>query len=243
MHKLWKEYTHRVRFRVRSTTLQYMAGSDSSPVLYLGAESRSSDDGHTETHCLEPMALYSRENFMVSSNLTELIQCHLAIESFDYDIAIDWSLNLITNGIESENILILSSFSKPANLFEIRPYVSAALADHNFPEFTGITGKLHKARYHLIEIINDLLVRKQLKQLADLCVKLEYKYGLVPFYLLYHGWNELDDIGVNLYYEGATTSNIDQIVKKEANDWVRQFDEIQKNLPTTLDAHKQGYPH
>lgn len=180
---------------------------------------------------------------MESSNLTELLQCHLAIELFDYDIAIDWSHNLMAIGIESENILILASFSKPVDPFEIRPYVTAALADLHLPEFTGTRAKLRKARYHLKEIINEHSVRNQLKQLADLCVKTEYKYGLITFYLLYHGWNELDDIGVNLYYKGATISNIDQIVKKEANDWVKQFDELQENMPTTSDAHKQGYQH
>ncbi len=180
---------------------------------------------------------------MESSNLTELIQCHLAIELFEYDLAIDWALHLMANGIESENILILSSFSKPADQFEIRPYVTGALADLHLSEFIGIRAKLRKARYHLNEIIENNSVRKQLKQLTDLCVKTEYNYGLIKFYLLYHGWNELDETGVNLYYKEATRSNIDQIVKKEANEWLGRFEELEKNLPTTLDAHKQGYLH
>jgi len=180
---------------------------------------------------------------MVPSNLTELIQCHLAIELFDYDIAIDWSLNLMANGIESENILILSSFSKPADPFEIRPYITAALADLHLQEFTGIRAELRKARYHLTEVLDDCSVRNQLKQLADLCVKTEYDYGLTPFYLLYHGWNEVDEEGVNLYYKGATQSNIDRIVKEEASKWLGQFEELEQSLPTASDAHKQGYPH
>jgi len=180
---------------------------------------------------------------MKSSNLTELIQCHLAIELFEYAFAIDWALNLMTNGIESENILILSSFSKPIDQYEIRPYVTAALVDLHLPEFTGIRAKLQKARYHLNEIIGNHAIRQQLKQLAELCVSTEYNYGLYPFYLLYFGWWDLDDNGVNYHYEGATKSNIEQIVKEEANKWLGQFEEYQKNLPTTSDAHKQGYSH
>jgi len=170
---------------------------------------------------------------MESRNLTELIQCHLAIDLFDYDLVIDWALNLMANGIESENILNLSSFSKPTDQFEIRPYVTASLGDLHLTEYSGLIAKLRKARYHLIEIIDDHSVRKQLKQLADLCVETEYNHGLLTFYELYHGWNDLDEIGVNFYNEEATKSNIDRIVKKEALDWLIQFEEQQKKLSPT----------
>lgn len=178
---------------------------------------------------------------MEPGNLTELIQCHLATELFDYDIVVDWSIHLMANGIESENILILASFSKPVDPFEIRPYVTATLADLYLPEFTGIMAKLHKARYHVREIIDGHSVRHQLKQLADLCVNTEYNYGLKTFYLLYFGWIELDEIGVNFYYKEATRTNIDQILNREACIWVEKFEELEKNLPSASNAHKHDY--
>ncbi len=47
---------------------------------------------------------------------------------------------------------------------------------------------------------------------------LEYdgEYGLYPFYLLFHDWWELDDLGFNFYWPEATKSNINSIVQKEA---------------------------
>lgn len=58
-------------------------------------------------------------------NLSFLMQCHLETVDFNYDVAVDWAIDLMMQGIETENVLILSSFSKPVNAFEIRSYVRA----------------------------------------------------------------------------------------------------------------------
>ena len=44
---------------------------------------------------------------------TELLPWHRGVEHFDYGPVIDWAIELIRNGQETENVLILASFSKP----------------------------------------------------------------------------------------------------------------------------------
>ena len=60
---------------------------------------------------------------------TELLQWHKAIEHFDYNPAVDWAIELIRNGVTSENVLIVASFSKPVDREEIRPYIAGALKE------------------------------------------------------------------------------------------------------------------
>ena len=60
---------------------------------------------------------------------TELLQWQKAIEHFDYNPAVDWAIELIRNGVTSENELIVASFSKPVDREEIRPYIAGALKE------------------------------------------------------------------------------------------------------------------
>lgn len=60
---------------------------------------------------------------------TELLQWQKAIEHFDYNPAVDWAIELIRNGVTSENVLIVASFSKPVDREEIRPYITGALKE------------------------------------------------------------------------------------------------------------------
>lgn len=52
---------------------------------------------------------------------TELLLWHNGIENFDYAPAIDWAIELLKKGIETENVLIVASFSKPVEREEIKP--------------------------------------------------------------------------------------------------------------------------
>ncbi|NQY07006.1 MAG: hypothetical protein HRT68_12680 [Flavobacteriaceae bacterium] len=45
----------------------------------------------------------------------------------------------------------------------------------------------------------------------------------MKFYLLYHGWWELEDIGANYYYDGADMNNIESILKLEAKIWIDKY--------------------
>jgi hypothetical protein len=155
-------------------------------------------------------------------DITKLLQGHQAIKHFDYDIAIDWALHLVEQGIETENILILASFSKPADSFEIKPYLKQALEEQNLTELNEDSAVDAKAHYHLAEILNNLAVRRNLRELQTLCIDNNYRRDLMPFYLLYHGWIELEEMGINLYYEEADMNNIEDILRRDAKKWIEE---------------------
>jgi hypothetical protein len=144
---------------------------------------------------------------MISHNKvhTELILWHNTVEYFDYNMAVDWAIKLIEAGKETENILILASFSKPVENHEIKPYVSAALRDLKLEEKYekySLTGNIH---FHLEEILENCETRLNLKKLYDLANGNDYDFGLSTFYQLYHEWLNLEeDKPYIVYYQAAT---------------------------------------
>jgi len=156
-------------------------------------------------------------------NLSKLIQCHKEILGFNYDMTVDWAIELINSGIENENVCMLASFSKPTDSREIKPFVSAVLKELKLGEKEGKEATLSLINYHLTEIIQDKSIRDNLRSLYEICTDSNFGFGLMNFYLLYHGWNELDEMGVNFYYDGADKSNIEKIIKKEAINWIENY--------------------
>lgn len=156
-------------------------------------------------------------------DISKLIQSHKAVDHFDYELAVNWALDLIKQGRETDNVLMLASFSKPIDRFEIRHYVTAVLHDFKLQELEGYEAAISKAHYHLAEILNENSIRKNLHSLYQLCLENDYEFGLMNFYLLYHGWHELEDIGVNYYYDGAELGNIEEALKKEAGLWIEKY--------------------
>ena len=153
--------------------------------------------------------------------LNKLMQCHKGIEKFNYDMSVDWAIELLKNKNESENIYMLASFSKPVDSLEIRPYVSRVLANLNLVEKTEIDAVLGKAEYHLSEIMNNHAIRKNLFELYQLYIEYDYDQELMDFYLLHLAWNELEEIGHNFYYQGVDLQNIKQILKEKAENGLR----------------------
>lgn len=161
-------------------------------------------------------------------NISKLIQCHNAQDLFNYDLVVDWALDLIIKGRETENILMLASFSKPIDSIEIKPYLSAVLFELGLEEKFETKAVKGKIEYHIIEILESNLVRDNLSSLYDMFIALDCFnnndiFGLTTFYFLYHAWLELEDIGENYYFEGATLSNIENVLKNEAMKWIEKY--------------------
>lgn len=169
----------------------------------------------------------------------EIFQWHNGIEYFDYIPAIDWAIELIRKGIETENVLIVASFSKPVDRDEIKPFITGALKEINLTEKYGEYFIIANAHYYLEQILNDSEIRKNLSKLYEICLNADMDSRLMPFYLLYHGWGELEEIGANYYFEGADLDNIEGVIKEQAQIWIDKYvhgKEIEENLESELEV-------
>jgi hypothetical protein len=177
---------------------------------------------------------------------TEILQWHKGIEYFDYNPAIDWAIELIRNGKESENILIVASFSKPVDREEIKPYITGALKELNLNEKYGEYSIIANAHYYLEQILNDSEIRKNLSKLYEICLNADMDSRLMPFYLLYHGWGELEEIGANYYFEGADLDNIEEVIKEQAQIWIDKYvheKEIEENVESEFEEKGDERPN
>ncbi len=152
--------------------------------------------------------------------ITELIQWHKAIKYFDYNVVVDWALRLLERGVETENILILTSFSKPVEAYEIAPYVSAALFDLELDEKAGEGWLFFAARWHLQEIVAGNDIKRHLSELSN-WGRIPDKYRLKIFQHYHYAWEDLESGDMHWYSsEDLSLENIEVKVKEEATNWI-----------------------
>ena len=156
-------------------------------------------------------------------HILKLIQSHKELENFNYFKAVDWAIDLIRQGIEIENVLMLASFSEPINRFEIKPYVTNVLNDFGLKELDYQRAVIAITHYHLTEIQNDRQIRRNLQSLYQLYADNDHQADLLNFYLIYHGWNELEEIGETDYLEGTDLNNINEVLRREARKWIDKY--------------------
>ena len=160
---------------------------------------------------------------------TDYIQCHRAVVSFNYDLSVDWARELLVNGIETENILILASFQKPTDSIEIKNYVSAVLVDLQVKEKTGDAAELTHIHYLVRFLSKGENLRENLSKIRDLYWEYEIdKLDINKFYNLHHAWSDLEFDNFNSYSKEVTKKNIGSFIKKEAKLWIKKF--IEKDL-------------
>ena len=170
-----------------------------------------------------------------NQDILKLIQSHKVLDPFDYKLVVDWAIELIQNGKESENILILASFSEPIDGYEISPYVTTVLDELGLEELEYKGAIIAKANFHINNILKGISIRKNLDNLMQLCINNGYDSDLMNFYLIYYAWDQLESIGENYYFEGVTLENIEETLKKEGRKWIdkcingNEIEETQQN--------------
>jgi hypothetical protein len=178
---------------------------------------------------------------MPNSDIIRLIQSHEAIVPFDYNLVVEWAFSLIQEGKETDNILILASFSGAIEKYEIAPYVTAVLNELGLKEIEYEEQFIAQTHFLLFKILKNESIHEHLQSLNQICIDNSYDDRLINFYLLYHGWKELEDLGVNYYYDDANLTNIESILKLEAKIWIdkniynKENTQLQQKLRNLID--------
>ena len=166
-------------------------------------------------------------NPMIKSKITDIMIWHNAIDTFDYNLAVDWAIELINKGLNTESVFMLASFSKPVESQEIKPYINPVLKELGLQEKYGEYSTIAKAHYHLDMIIHNVDVWQNLTEVYNLCNHTDHAYELTTFYRIYHAWWNFQDGIPNWYFEGATPDNIEQILMDQARIWIEKYVQIE----------------
>lgn len=124
-------------------------------------------------------------------------------------------------GTNTENVLIVSSFSKPILRIDIEDYVTAAISETNQQEYYSKYSLKSNIHFHIEMIIRGIEVKRNLGNLHELAIDNDYSYDTYPFFLIYNALDSYKYDNVQFYYDGLTKNNWTQILDKESKDWIQ----------------------
>lgn len=151
---------------------------------------------------------------------------HKRIEPFDYDLVVDWSIEMLLKGSDSENLIKIASMSKPVERIEISNYLTETLKELNLLELPPLDKYTRRAHYHALQIKEKNNIRIHLTSLYSIYIESnDPKFEI--FFSLFHAWKDLETVfiqkemkGIQLYYKGATLENIESFTVLESDKWI-----------------------
>lgn len=145
---------------------------------------------------------------------------------------IDWALEMIEAGYQSDNLYMLAGETKPFNQFELGELTANVLKDLGF-SYADKDAVLKNYVYCLItkSVDNPETYFKVLRELKDICQDSDMNAAYMDFYLLYFAKDDLAVDEVQWYWDGANRQNIDQIIQERFRKWMIEF-ELQNSTTT-----------
>ncbi|MDB5285384.1 MAG: hypothetical protein JWR05_333 [Mucilaginibacter sp.] len=161
---------------------------------------------------------------MPISPLTNKVIAYQEVPNFDTDSCVDWAIEMIGLGHDSENVIMLAGLSKPTNYFETIAYLNNALAELGLKPKTGEDGIISYSAYIISNIADGKDVKSNLNSVDNLCSKLEIDSVIYDFSLLWWAWADLDydKNAYPTYWENANIDNIEQLVIELAKAWLKE---------------------
>ena len=134
---------------------------------------------------------------------------------------VDWAIGMLEEGHDSPSLRILSGLTPPFNHFEIAALRERVLADLSPPELS-LEDPVRAYVRELVAtaIAEDRPMVRAFQQIAQLAIQLEHPRDLQRFYNLYFAWEDLQRSEEQWYWDGADRSNIDGIMRKEAEAFI-----------------------
>lgn len=138
---------------------------------------------------------------------------------------IDWALEMMESGYETEHLVILAGLSPHLNRFEFDDTVNKALKELSLDTIPK-DEMVHGYVYYLVDqALNSKMSTKiVLATLRDICRDSDYDKELFDFYLLAYAKEELDELDVQFYWQDADKSNIDSIIRDKLLDWKKNYE-------------------
>ncbi|MEY8861233.1 hypothetical protein [Tenacibaculum singaporense] len=163
-------------------------------------------------------------------NFLEVLKTHKQVEPFDYDLVVDWAVNMLLNNYNYESLIKIASMSKPIFEEEIVDYVTEVLNDFKIEELVAVDTFKRKANYHVKMILQSNEIRKHLESLYKIYLESDNPDYKV-FFNLHHAWKDLESDfikqemnGIQMYYKGATLENIKELIILESKKWLESCD-------------------
>ena len=150
---------------------------------------------------------------------------HKSMNHFIDEGWIDWAIEMMEAGFESENLYMLAGITRPYNQFELQDLTTKVLKDLGL-DYSDRELTIKNYVYYLIKTsLNDpTTFLNTLRILNDICRDLDYDKKYMDFYLLYYAKDELKDFDEQFYWNGANRNNIDFIIVEKFHEWIKKYE-------------------
>lgn len=147
----------------------------------------------------------------------------LAFKALNRDIDkawVDWAVDMLMAGYDTEHLTILAGESEPFNQFEMQELADKVLAELQL-DYSDKDQTIKNYACYLIDksLDGELDNFKVLNILKDICIELDYEKYLYDFYSLYFAKDDLSYSENQWYWDGATRGNIDKIIMDYFTTW------------------------
>jgi hypothetical protein len=144
---------------------------------------------------------------------------------------VDWAVDMLVAGFDTEHLVILAGESKPYNQFQLQNLTDKVFNEMHL-DYSDKDKAIKNYACYLIDKVlnNDIEILKVLNILKDICIELDYEKYLFDFYLLYFTKVDLSYSENQYYWNGATRENIDSIIIDYFTKWKDDYFGINKSM-------------
>ena len=157
----------------------------------------------------------------------------LALKVLNRDIDerwVNWAVDMLKEGYETEHLIILAGESKPFNQFEMQELAENVLYELQLDYSDKEQTIKNYACFLIDKFFNGEIDNlKVLTILKDICIELAYGMYLFDFYLFCFAKDEISYLGYQFYIQGVTAENIDEKIADYFLEWKTNCD---KNTTT-----------
>lgn len=146
----------------------------------------------------------------------------LAYKVLDQDFDktwVDWSIEMLNCGFETEYLVILAGMSDPFDYFEMESLTTKVLNELGLDYSNKLQTIWNYVKY-LIQLYYDGEIESidVLNEVKDLYIQLDYGKSLRRFYFLYYAKTDLMIDEIQWYIDGVDRSNIDETIVDYFNE-------------------------
>lgn len=147
----------------------------------------------------------------------------LAFKALNRDIDktwVNWAIDMLKAGYDTEYLTILAGESEPFNQFQMQELTDKVLTELQL-KYSDKDQTIKNYASYLIDksLDGELDSFKVLDILKDICIELDYVKYLYDFYSLYFAKDDLSYSEIQWYWDGATRQNIDKIITDYFKTW------------------------
>ena len=133
---------------------------------------------------------------------------------------VDWAVDMLMAGFDTENLVILAGEGEPFNQFYLQDLTTKILDELQLDYSDKDQTIKNYACYLVDKALNgEMESVKVLDILKDICIELNMEKYLYQFYLLYFTKTDLLESENQWYLDGVDRSNVDKVIADYFSTW------------------------